>query len=247
MQLQLCTWPEVERYLARSTAIVIPIGSAEQHGPNGLIGTDAICAEVIARGLGEKLEAMVAPTLAVGMAQHHLRFPGTIALRPSTLLALIADVVESLALHGFDHMYFLNGHGGNTATVTAAFSELWAKRSFRDGGGALRLRIYNWWQSEAVRAVSSELFPGVEGSHATPSEVSLSYYAHPEAARTANPMDPAVAPTGAIRDADDFRYRFPDGRIGSDPSRASTAAGERIYAAALEGALADYQRFVSGD
>ena len=34
MQLQLSSWPEVEAYLARSKAILIPIGSTEQHGPS---------------------------------------------------------------------------------------------------------------------------------------------------------------------------------------------------------------------
>ena len=39
MQLQLSTWPEVESYLEKSTGIIVPIGSTEQHGPTGLIGT----------------------------------------------------------------------------------------------------------------------------------------------------------------------------------------------------------------
>ena len=43
MQLQLCTWPEVEAYLKGASGIIIPIGSTEQHGPTGLIGTDAAC------------------------------------------------------------------------------------------------------------------------------------------------------------------------------------------------------------
>ena len=37
MQLQLSTWPEVEAYLKASAGILMPIGSTEQHGPNGLI------------------------------------------------------------------------------------------------------------------------------------------------------------------------------------------------------------------
>ena len=53
MQLQLCTWAEVEDHLKNSTGIIVPIGSTEQHGPNGLIGTDALTAELIARGIGE--------------------------------------------------------------------------------------------------------------------------------------------------------------------------------------------------
>src|ERR1017187_8586537 len=68
MLLQHQTWQEVEVYLSRSNGIIMPIGSTEQHGPNGLIGTDAICAEVIARGVGEAADAMVGPTIGVGVA-----------------------------------------------------------------------------------------------------------------------------------------------------------------------------------
>ena len=50
MQLQLKTWQFVEDYLKDKTGIIIPIGSTEQHGPTGLIGTDALTAEMIARG-----------------------------------------------------------------------------------------------------------------------------------------------------------------------------------------------------
>jgi hypothetical protein len=45
--------------------------------PTGLSGTDAICAEVIARGGGEAAGALVVPTIAIWMAQHHLGFAGS--------------------------------------------------------------------------------------------------------------------------------------------------------------------------
>lgn len=243
MQLQLSTWQEVEAYLERSTTVIVPIGSTEQHGPNGLIGTDAICPEVVAKAVGEAEDALVGPTISVGMAQHHLAFPGSITLRPSTLIACVSDYVDSLARHGFDGFYFLNGHGGNIATLGAAFSEIYARRSLGETAAGLRLALTNWWDGGGVRQLSRELFPGIEGSHATPSEVSLSYFAHPHAVKSGATFEPRVAPSGRFRDAEDYRRRFPDGRIGSDPSGASPEAGERLFHAAVDDVRRDFRAF----
>mgnify|MGYP000067706585 FL=1 len=49
MLLPVSTWTDIETWLKTSKTIVIPIGSMEQHGPNGFIGTDALCPEIIAR------------------------------------------------------------------------------------------------------------------------------------------------------------------------------------------------------
>ena len=244
MQLHLSTWQEVEAYLERATTIIVPIGSTEQHGPNGLIGTDAICPEVVARAVGEQDDALVGPTISVGMAQHHLAFPGSITLRPSTLIACVSDYVESLVRHGFDGVYFLNGHGGNIATLNAAFSEIYASASLGRSHRRVRLSLTNWWDGAEVRRASRELFAGIEGSHATPSEVSLSYYAYPDAVKSAT-FEPRVAPSGRFRDAEDYRRRFPDGRIGSDPSGASPEAGERLFYAAVRDVSSDYRAFAA--
>ncbi|RMF34250.1 MAG: creatininase family protein, partial [Alphaproteobacteria bacterium] len=48
MRLAHASWPEVEAHLSRGGGIILPVGSTEQHGPMGLIGTDTICAEAIA-------------------------------------------------------------------------------------------------------------------------------------------------------------------------------------------------------
>jgi len=245
MLLQLSTWQEIEAYLQQSKGIIVPIGSTEQHGPNGLIGTDAICPEVIARGVAKKIGALVAPTISIGMAQHHLGFPGSMSLRPSTLMAVVRDVVESLIRHGFERCYFLNGHGGNIATVTAAFSEVYATSSFggADNRPRVRCKLSNWYMAPGVKKLSADLFGSSEGAHATPSEVSLTYFAYPEAVKDVS-MSPKLAPYGPIYDADDYRGRFPDGRIGSDPSLSSIEAGERLYEAAVDDVAAEYEGFV---
>ena len=246
MLLHQQTWSDVEAYLKKSTGIVIPIGSTEQHGPNGLIGTDAICAEVIGKGIGETAGALVAPTISVGMAQHHMAFPGSMTLRPTTLIAVLRDTVASLARHGFTRFYFINGHGGNIATVTAAFSEIYAESSLHPAGNApsIKCKLRNWWESGKVKAISSELYGSSEGSHATPSEVSLTWFAYPEAVRRMT-LDPPVAPTGSFTDSADYRRNFPDGRIGSNPGLSSREAGERLYKAAVQDAADDYKAFVA--
>lgn len=246
MLLQLATWQEVDAYLERSRGIIIPIGSTEQHGPLGLIGTDAICPEFIARGVSEQINALVAPTISVGMAQHHLGFSGSITLRPSTLIAVVRDMVQSLARHGFERLYFLNGHGGNIATMNAAFSEIYADSSFTPGGGnrpCVRCKLSNWYMAPGVKKLAESLFGSSEGSHATPSEISLTYFAYPDAVKSA-PQSPRIAPTGPILDADDYRRRFPDGRIGADSSLATVEAGEKLYESAVSDIARDYQRFV---
>src|SRR5438445_2321462 len=201
MQLQLQTWVEVEAYLRSSRGVILPIGSTEQHGPIGLIGTDAICAEVIARGVGAAAGALVAPTIAVGMAQHHLGFAGSMTLRPSTLIVVLKEMVESLAKHGFERFYFLNGHGGNIATLGAAFSEIYAARSLAAASNTspIKCRLKNWWQNQEVHDLAKEFYGDAEGSHATPSEVAITQFAYPEAIKSAA-LDPPIAPRGDFAD-----------------------------------------------
>jgi creatinine amidohydrolase len=246
MQLQLSTWPEVETYLAKSKAILIPIGSTEQHGPNGLLGTDALCPEIISRRVGDEAGILIGPTFNVGQAQHHMGFAGTITLRPSTMIAAMLDWTQSLTRHGFERIYWLNGHGGNIATITAAFSEIYHGVTF---GGAsnqppLRCHLRNWWDLPGVGDLCRQLFPVGEGCHATPSEVSVTWFGYPEAQKQAS-MSPKIAPTGPILDAADFRRRYPDGRMGSDPSQASVAAGEKIVALSVKGVIAEFRQFAA--
>jgi creatinine amidohydrolase/Fe(II)-dependent formamide hydrolase-like protein len=246
MLLHLQTWPEVETYLKKSTAVIVPIGSTEQHGPNGLLGTDAICPEFIAKLAGDESGILVGPTFNVGSAQHHLGFPGTITLRPSTMIAAMSDWAASLTRHGFDRIYWFNGHGGNIAPANAAFSEIYSEFSFGRASSnqrPVRLFLRNWWELPGVGDLCREIFPVGEGSHATASEVSVTYYAYPQAQKKVE-MHPKIAPTGSIRDADDYRRQFPDGRIGSDPSQASPEKGERIVKAAVNALISDFHDFM---
>lgn len=246
MRLHLMTWPQVEAYLATSKAIILPIGSTEQHGPTGLIGTDALCAEAVALGVGERLGVVVAPTLAVGMAQHHMAFPGSMTLRPATLLAVVRDCLLSLVRHGFERVLVVNGHGGNVATVNAAFAETQMELDGRHPRPPLRTRLVNWWEMPGIDTLSAELYGDAVGSHATPPEVAVTWALFPETADP-RPLSPRVAPRAAFHGAADFRARFPDGRIGSDPSLATPAHGERLLAAAIDEMARLAQAFLTAE
>ncbi len=246
MLLHLSTWPEVEEYLQRSTGIIIPIGSTEQHGPIGLIGTDAITAEGIAHQVGELTNAMVAPTINVGMALHHTGFPGTISLRPTTLILVIKDYLTSLARHGFNKFYFINGHGGNIATLKAAFAETYAHLGDLglEGSDRVQCKVANWFMLSGVYELAKELYGDQEGSHATPSEVAVTQYLYPQSIKTAQ-LSAEVNKDHQIYGAIDFRQRYPDGRMGSNSSLATPEHGKMFLDVAVNQLVKDYQYFLT--
>ena len=243
MLIHMSSWPEIDARLKTTRTIVVPIGSNEQHGPTGLLGTDWMCPEIIAHAAERSDERLiVAPTFNIGMAQHHLAFAGTISLRPLTFMAAITDWVSSLSRHGFERIYFLNGHGGNVATIEATFAEFHAEWSFIDAQPPFVLKLRNWWDLPGVHGLCNRLFPTGHGMHATPSEIAVTQAAYPDHIKTAD-YSPRIAPSGPIRDAIDYRARFPDGRIGSDPAQASPEKGQTIIEAAIPALLKDVADF----
>lgn len=258
MLLEHSTSKDIDAYLERSTGIIVPIGSMEQHGPNGLMATDAICAEIIARRAGGEAGVLVGPTLALSVAQFNLGFAGTVSLRAQTLMAVITDYVDSLSRHGFERIFFLNGHGGNIAPANAAFQDMYAARSLRRGGGNspdFRCRLRSWWDYDGVNKLRQELYGEWEGLHATPSEVAITQHAFPDSIRQAAMDKPAALPDDYYRnfggdkhyDADHHRKWFPDGRIGSDPSMATPADGQRLVDTVIPEVIADYRVFLEED
>jgi len=245
MRLQLMSWREVESYLQRSHGVIVPIGATEQHGPTGLIGTDAICAESLAWRAAELADAVAGPTLNVGMSEHHMHFPGSITLRPTTLVAVVRDVILSLARHGFRRVFFINGHGGNTASINAGFFEAYAAAPrLLEGGDGVRCVCTEWWHTPAAQSLSEELFGDRDGDHASASEVSVAAAAYPDHLKSAD-MAEVPPPSTHVFGPADFRRRYPEGRMGSYPALASVEAGRRITEEVAADLAGQYREFLT--
>ncbi|MGB3225694.1 MAG: creatininase family protein, partial [Desulforhopalus sp.] len=175
MLLENLSYPEVELYLKEKDSILVPVGSVEQHSPYGLIGTDFITAEHIARKAAEAMDVLVAPTISYGVSPHHMAFPGTVSLSPDTLVAVVCDVIRSLVMHSFRKIIFINGHGGNIAPIQVALVKL------KSQGLPGIFQLISWYTLPGVSEICSKLYQDNDGKHATAGEVAVTMNTRPEA------------------------------------------------------------------
>ena len=140
MLLHLSTWAETEAYLERSKTIVIPIGSNEQHGPTGLLGTDWLCPEIIAHAAREGRPG--APGRADLQHRHGpaspglSRAPSRCAPRPSSPPSATGRARSPL--HGFSASISSTATAATSPPIEAAFSEIYAEASFANRPARLR-------------------------------------------------------------------------------------------------------------
>lgn len=224
MLLENMAYTEVEGYLKIKDIILVPIGAVEQHSPYGLIGTDFIVAEAIARMVGDSLDILVAPTLSYAVSPHHMAFKGTVALSPSTMIQVVEDIVRSLVTHGFRRILFINGHGGNVDPLQTAFQKL------KDQNIKGYFDLMSWYMDSEVKSFCKEVFGGNEGHHATPSEVSITKHLRPAAFSGKAVEEKTVEKPKYYwpLSANEMKSIFPDGRMESAPWLATGKLGEEI-------------------
>ena len=242
MRLDHATWPEVEAYLARSPGILLPVGSTEQHGPMGLIGTDAICAEAIASAAADQADALVAPTLAYTPAPFNTSFPGTISVSDDLFERLFAEILQGLHAQGFACVYVVNGHGANLAPMRRVADTLTPK-----------VHIRSWWDFATVNALRADYYGEWEGMHATPSEIAITQAlirtvapgAAADPPRKLTPDDIAARAGDKHGPPGLHRAEFPDGRVGSHSALARPEQGNSLLQAAPRAVAEDYKAFLA--
>lgn len=224
------SWQQAKEYLAHDNRVILPLGATEEHGPHLGLGTDFIEAEAIAHGVGEKTNVAVAPTLVYGNSQTLIAFPGTLSLRPTTLIAVLEDLFRSLYRHGFRRVFVVNGHGGNTGALGSAWQLV------ADELPELRMKSFEWWtDAESYRVVIDRLGPQ-EGSHASPGETAFMRAVRPNAVHLERltGRDARVQPTREMVNWRSFAQKYPDGIMGLDPHNATAEVGEALLAKSVE-------------
>ena len=226
------TYNQVITYLEKDKRILLPIGSTEQHGPDACLGVDHITATGIAYMLAEITGILCAPPLNIGMAMHHSDFPGTIALRPTTYINVIMDVVRSLKKSGFREVIIINGHGGNKGPFLNALQE--AGNEFAE----INFEFVNWWVMPGLeKNIIEGKFGEKEGYHATPTEISLTMALTPGMMTMPESYNCPNKPKGKhnvewVMPAK-FKELYPDGVMRADYSGASEEIGLEVLEAAV--------------
>jgi creatinine amidohydrolase len=166
------TWPEVNEAVRQEKAILLPIGSVEQHGHHLPLDVDVELASAVCYAAGERAPEtmLVLPPVSYGYTHHVMDYPGTINVSPTTFVNLLIDIGTSVAYHGFTRIVMVNGHGSNHPLVEQA------ARQVTLSTGALCLNI-SWWQLIA-EYWNEEVRESGPGGCAHACELETSMYMH---------------------------------------------------------------------
>jgi len=102
----------------RYEVAVLPFGAVEPHNLHLPYGIDAIEGDVVGEKICEEAhrrgaKVVLLPTIPYGTQTNQSKFPFAMNVYPTTLLAIVRDLVESLTRTGIRKIVLLNSHGGN--------------------------------------------------------------------------------------------------------------------------------------
>jgi creatinine amidohydrolase len=216
---------------------VLPVGSAEQHGPHLPLSTDYVIADSLARdvvaGHGDELGLLLLPSMAISKSNEHAWSPGTLWLSATTMLATLDEIARCVATTPVRKLVFLNGHGGNSALLQVA------SRDIRLAHGLATFVMHpSVPPDQGGTSPAAELGMGI---HAGLEETSVLLHLRPDLVRldlATRSVPEHLAGYERVRFggpvsfgwlSDDFGT---DGTLG-DPTGASAEHGKRVYEAMI--------------
>lgn len=118
------TWKEAKRLICDSSAVMVTLGSVEEHGPHLPMGTDTLIAERVASNLCERYGLCYYPCITFGQVWSAREYPGTVSIRPEYLKNYLKDILLSLQLHGVKKIICYSFHNGNIQVIRDCMREL---------------------------------------------------------------------------------------------------------------------------
>lgn len=220
MQLAEMSWTDAHDTAV--DAVLVPVGSTEQHGPHAPLGTDWMLAESVAsRGVdASEHTVLVTPTIPYGVAEEHRHFPGTVWLSPDTFRQVIRETVDALVTHGWTRIILVNGHGGNINALAEVAKD-------RTRSSECTCVPFTWFQSIEL---PSELSMGHAGAIETAAMLATSDELVDKSrldSAAANAADRWGDWVGGVNLAVDS-HEFTENGVVGDPRIATTELGEDL-------------------
>jgi creatinine amidohydrolase len=217
------TWAELPADLKLSRqAAMLPVGATEQHGPHMGCGMDAVLAERLCAAVAARTKVPALPTLPYGCSLgHSRRWPGTLAVDPITLIALIKQIGDWAYHSGVRRLFIVNTHVSNAAPLRCALEMLRAEHD------AMMVTLFNS-ATLSPRLREAHTADG-EDWHANDAETSLMLALAPEMVRAdllASADDPDR--TAGLVFAHPVNRTSRNGVTGT-PSGASAAKGQQWF------------------
>ncbi|HEV2876301.1 MAG TPA: creatininase family protein [Nitrososphaeraceae archaeon] len=234
------TWKDVDRLTKTMNMAIIPTAACEQHGPHLPLAVDTIDCYEVAKRVSAKTGVPVVPPLTYGCSQSHGNFPGTLSLRPDTMMKVICEISEWLYRSRIRKILILNGHMWNWGPIYSA------RENLRYDFPELQVRVLNWWETTPTTmsklVEDCPVFPSY--IHANLSETSCVLAARPELVN----MNEAV-------DEDDyetfFEYRMDQysrsGVVGRDATKSTAELGERLFTMVVDALVPMVKRAMNED
>ncbi len=230
------SWPRIEERAEQGHVVIIPVGVIEQHGHHLPLDTDAyIPQEITYEAARRDPQILAGPTIQFGYTPTNKNFPGTISLSASTWMALIREVVRSVARSGFTRIALLNGHGGQVvlSRLTAAMLQ---------DEDAIRVVTLDWFglvDKDMARLFDDEELSGSRVGHAGAVETSMNLHLRPEL----SDQGPRIAHLGPskplfVSNAGGYlqtpREELSPSGVMGDPQLASADKGAELFELAVE-------------
>jgi creatinine amidohydrolase len=173
---------------ARFELAVLGWGATEPHNyhlpfATDVIETDRIADRACELAWREGARVICLPTLPFGTQTTQQAFPFAINLNPTTQLAMLGDICQSLQNSSISRLVILNGHGGND--FAWMIRELYGKMD-------LFIAVVNWYQLGDLSIFAEP------GDHAGEMETSLCLHIIPELVAPLEEADEAGVPLFSV-------------------------------------------------